>query len=258
MRPTLLRPVGFIEPCLPSVAAKPPSGPGWLHEIKHDGYRLMAKRAGKRVRLFTRNGNDWSELFPAVVATVERLDINSCLIDGEIVVCDEKCLAVFDLLRQGARIKHDAHLYAFDLLELDGRALTRVPIEERKYQLARLLNGAPVGVQLCSHLEGPGDIVFEHACKLGCEGIVSKRLGSTYRPGPRKCSDWIKVKNPAAPAVRREAEEDWGKRVIRFKRPDGLINIPSPCAPTKLDETHPKDRECAGVRYKVPSQPDRS
>ena len=67
-------------------------------------------------------------------------------------------------------------------------------------------------LQLCSHLEGPGDVVFEHACKLGCEGIVSKRFGSKYRPGTGKCSDWIKVKNPAAPAVKREAEEDWGKR----------------------------------------------
>jgi bifunctional non-homologous end joining protein LigD len=187
-------------------------GPGWLHEIKHDGYRMMARRTGERVRLFTRNGNDWSELFPAVVTAVARLNIGSCLIDGEIVVCDEQGLAVFDLLRQGSRIKPDAHLVAFDLLELDGRDMIRVPIEERKYQLARVLTDAAAGVQLCSHLEGPGDIVFEHACKLGCECIVSMRLGSKYRPGPKKCMDWIKVKNPASPAVKREAEEDWGKR----------------------------------------------
>jgi bifunctional non-homologous end joining protein LigD len=211
-RPFRLRPVGFIDPCLPSTAAQPPSGSGWLHEIKHDGYRLMAKRVGERVRLFTRNGNDWSELFPAVVRAVEQLNISSCLIDGEIVVCDDRGLAAFDLLRQGSRVKHEAHLFAFDLLELDGRGLIRVPIEERKYQLARLLHECAAGVQLCSHLEGPGDMVFEHACKLGCEGIVSKRVGSHYRPGPRKCSDWIKVTNPAAPAVKREAEEDWNKR----------------------------------------------
>ena len=135
----------------------------------------MAKRVGERVRLFTRNGNVWSELFPAVVRAVEQLDIGSCLIDGEIVVCDEQGLAVFDLLRHGSRVKQQAHLFAFDLLELDGRGLIRVPIEERKYQLARLLNQASAGVQFCSHLEGPGDMVFEHACKLGCEGIVSKR-----------------------------------------------------------------------------------
>ena len=202
-RPFRLRPVGFIDPCQPSTASKPPSGRGWLHEIKHDGYRLMAKRSDKRVRLYTRNGNDWSELFPAV----ERLDISSCLIDGEVVVSDESGLAVFELLRHRPRIKPQAHLIAFDLLELDGRGLIRVPIEERKYQLARLLNEAVAGVQLCSHLEGSGDIIFEHACKLGCEGIVSKRLGSTYRSG--RTQHWIKTKNPAAPAVKREAEEEW-------------------------------------------------
>jgi bifunctional non-homologous end joining protein LigD len=211
-RPLGLRPVGFIEPCLPSTAAKPPSGPGWLHEIKHDGYRLMAKRVGKRVRLFTRNGNDWSELFPAVVKAVEQLDIFSCLIDGEIVVCNEQGLAVFDLLRHGHRVKPQAHLFAFDLLELNGRNLAGRALELRKAELKKLIRGVGPGLQWCEHTDRTGDVVFAHACTLGCEGIVSKRLGSTYRPGPTKSRDWIKVKNPTAPAVRREAEEDWGKR----------------------------------------------
>src|SRR5262249_16507146 len=106
MSPARLRPIGFIEPCQPSTGSKPPLG-GWLQEIKHDGYGLMAQRKGKRVRLFTRNGNDWSEFFPAVMRAVEQLEIFSCLIDGEIVVCNEQGLAVFDLLRQGPRIKHE-------------------------------------------------------------------------------------------------------------------------------------------------------
>jgi bifunctional non-homologous end joining protein LigD len=80
------RPFGFIEPCQPSAAHKPPSGPDWIHEIKHDGYRMMGWRAGRRVSLFTRKANDWSELFPAVVAAVKALDVRSCLIDGEVVV----------------------------------------------------------------------------------------------------------------------------------------------------------------------------
>jgi ATP-dependent DNA ligase len=112
------------------------------------------------------------------------------------------------LLRHGSRVKHEAHLFAFDLLELNGRGLISVPIEERKYQLARVLTNAEAGVQLCGHLEGPGDIVFAHACTLGCECIVSKRPDSKYRPGPTKSRDWIKVKNQAAPAVRRGAEEE--------------------------------------------------
>ena len=85
-------------------------------------------------------------------------------------------------------------------------------VPSRKHELGRLLQRAAAGVQLCAHLDQSGDVVFGHACQLGCEGIVSKRLGSRYQSGPTKCSDWIKVKNPAAPAVRREAEEDWNTR----------------------------------------------
>jgi ATP dependent DNA ligase domain len=84
--PTVLR---FIEPCLPSPANRPPSGSGWLHEIKHDGYRLMARRDPVGIRLITRRGNDWSERFPLVVEAVNHLKVRSCLIDGEVVCCDE-------------------------------------------------------------------------------------------------------------------------------------------------------------------------
>ena len=107
---------------------------------------------------------------------------------------------MFKLMRSGGRVKHDAHLIAFDLLELDGQDLRGEPIEARKATLARLAGHAGAGLQLCEHTDQPGDVVFAHACKLGCEGIVSKRLGSKYRPGPNKCPDWLKVKNPAAPA----------------------------------------------------------
>jgi bifunctional non-homologous end joining protein LigD len=208
----MLRPQGFIVPCQPTSWAKPPLGLGWIHEIKHDGYRIMAWRAADRVRLLTRNRSDFGERYPLVTEAIGSLPGRSCVIDGEITVCDAQGLSVFDLLRHGPRVKRNAVLFAFDLLELDGRDLMRAPIEERKYQLARLLHECAAEVRLCSHLEGPGNVVFEHACKLGCEGIVSKRLGSKYRPGPGMCSDWIKVKNPASPAVKREAEEDWGRR----------------------------------------------
>jgi ATP-dependent DNA ligase len=123
-------------------------------------------------------------------------------------VSDEAGLAVFGLIRS---FRHDATavLCAFDLLELDGEDLRRLPIELRKAGLVQLLNSPHPGIALNEHYVGDGEIVFEHACKLGCEGIVSKRLGSTYRSGRSK--QWVKVKNPAAPAVRREAEEDWGR-----------------------------------------------
>jgi bifunctional non-homologous end joining protein LigD len=100
-------------------------------------------------------------------------------------------------------------LCAFDLLELDGEDLRRLPIEMRKQKLAKLLGRPKPGIALNTHYVGDDDIVYRQACKLGCEGIVSKRLGSLYRLGRSK--HWVKVKNPTAPAVRREAEEDWGR-----------------------------------------------
>ena len=199
--------LGIIEPCLPSPAKAPPSGPGWLHEIKHDGFRILARRDSAGVRLITRNGNDFSSRFPFIAMAVGKLPVRSCLIDGEAIVCDENGLAVFDLIR-GYGSKASAVLCAFDLLELDGKDLRREP-EKRKALLAKLLKGRQVSIVLNEHFEEDGAAVYRAACQLGCEGIVSKRLGSLYRSG--RSRHWVKVKNPNAPAVKREAEEDWGR-----------------------------------------------
>jgi ATP-dependent DNA ligase len=204
---TRLLPSVFIEPCLPSPADCPPSGSNWIHEIKHDGYRLMARRDAAGVRLLTRNGHDWAARFPLIIEAVTALKVRSCLIDGEAVVCDDNGVAVFAKLRQRRNDRH-VLLYAFDLLELDGQDLRRESLERRKILLARLLVRAKVGLQVNDHLAAAGDVVFRHACQLGLEGIVSKRLGSRYVSG--RSRDWLKFKNPSAPAVKREAEEDWG------------------------------------------------
>src|SRR5215831_9793 len=134
----------------------------------------------------------------------QELRCSSCLIDGEAVACDENGLAVFERLRRKRSGKH-----VFDLLQLDGQDLRREPIETRKATLASLLRRSLPGLRLNEHLAHDGESVFRHACKMGLEGIVSKRLGSRYRSGRSK--DWLKFKNPEAPAVKREAEEDWGK-----------------------------------------------
>jgi bifunctional non-homologous end joining protein LigD len=199
---------GFIEPCLPSTADKPPCGPDWVHEIKHDGYRLMARHDPVGVRLLTRNGHDWSARFPLIVEAVNALKVRSCLIDGEAVVCDDNGVAIFERLRQKRQGRY-VFLCAFDLLELNGDDLRREPIEVRKSTLDSLLRAHHPGLQFNQHLTRPGDIVFRHACAMGLEGIVSKRLGSRYRSG--RTGDWLKFKNPNAPAVKREAEEDWGR-----------------------------------------------
>ena len=159
--------------------------------------------------MLTRRGNDWSGRFPLVVKAVNHLKVRSCPIDGEVVCCDERGLAIFATLRE-RRNEATAFLYVFDLLELDGNDMRREPIEVRKATLASILRKTRSGVRLNEHLEHPdGELVFAHACKMGLEGIVSKRLGSRYRSG--RSPDWLKFKNPEAPAVKREAEEDWGR-----------------------------------------------
>jgi bifunctional non-homologous end joining protein LigD len=204
-----MRVSGFVEPCRPTQADRPPSGPNWIHEIKHDGFRLMARRDPVGIRLLTRDGHDWSARYPLIVQAVNALTVRSCLIDGEAVCCDDAGLTVFERLRQ-RRYDHVVFLFAFDLLELNGTDLRREPIEVRKATLASILRKSRTGVRLNEHLEHhEGDVVFRHACQMGLEGIVSKRLGSGYTSG--RCRDWLKFKNPNAPAVRREAEEDWGK-----------------------------------------------
>ena len=169
----------------------------------------MARRDPVGIRLITRRGNDWTACYPLVLEAVNHLKVRSCLIDGEVVCCDERGLAIFSTLRQ-RRNEATAFLFAFDLLELDGLDMRREPIETRKATLASILRKSRPGVRLNEHLEhDDGEAVFRHACKMGLEGIVSKRLGSRYRSG--RSPDWLKFKNPDAPAVRREAEEDWDR-----------------------------------------------
>jgi bifunctional non-homologous end joining protein LigD len=201
------RPAGFVEPCRPSRAPRPPSGPDWVHEIKHDGFRLLVRREGSRVRLWTRGGHDWADRFPAIVEAASRLRTPSFLIDGEAVICRDDGLSDFNALRS-RRHDHEVTLIAFDLIELQGDDLQKLKLVDRKQRLAKMLARGSAAITFNEHLAHDGPAVFEHACRLGLEGIVSKRIDSPYRSGPSKM--WLKSKNPASQAVRREAEEDWG------------------------------------------------
>jgi bifunctional non-homologous end joining protein LigD len=196
---------GIIEPCLPSPAKARPSGSGWIHEIKYDGFRILARRDAAGVRLITRAGNDFSSRFPFIAMAVGKLPVRSCLIDGEAIVCDENGLAVFELIRRHGALASAVHC-AFDLLELDGRDLRREPIEKRKALLAKLLWGSHLSIVLNEHFEEDGATVYRAGLSARLRGIVSKRFGSPYRSG--RSPHWVKVKNPAAPAVKREAGED--------------------------------------------------
>jgi bifunctional non-homologous end joining protein LigD len=226
-----------LEPCLPRPAKEPPAGPGWIHEIKHDGFRILARRDKERVRLFTRHGTDFTARYPKIAAAVESLSVRSCALDGEAIAVNQDGLSVFNLLRYRQN-DNAVVLCAFDLIELDGEDLRWQPLERRKTVLADLLRSTSDGIAFNTYFDGDGATIFEHACALGCEGIVSKRLGSPYRSG--RVNHWLKIKNPAAPAARREAEEDWGNRrgtrggsrhrrhPLRLHPPEGVNDAKSP------------------------------
>jgi ATP-dependent DNA ligase len=134
-------PAGFIAPCLPTKTDKLPSGGDWLHEIKHDGFRVIARKDGPRVRLYSRPGSDLSRRFPLIVDALTRLRSRSCIIDSEAVACDDNGVASFDLVRHH-RANDSVFLYAFDLIELNGDDLRRDPLEVRKATLASVLANA--------------------------------------------------------------------------------------------------------------------
>ena len=191
-------PLGFIHPCRPVVAKRPPAGPGWVHELKHDGYRLQIHVRDGRARLFTMNGHNWTDRYPRIVEEAAR--IKGAVLDAEVVYLDENGVSEFDTLHSRTADKL-AVACAFDLLALNGDDLRKRPLIDRKNALAKLLIRSRGGIQYVEHAEGHGDKMFEAVCQLGLEGIVSKRRASFYRSGPSKL--WVKVKNPKAPAATR-------------------------------------------------------
>jgi bifunctional non-homologous end joining protein LigD len=194
-------PAAFIHPCQPIVVAQPPSGPGWAHELKHDGYRLQIHVRDGRVRRYTINGADWSKRYPLIAEAARKID-GSAILDGEVVWLDSKGMAQFNALH--SRVNDErASACAFDLLMLDGEDLRRKPYAERKAALRKLLRHGR-GIQYVEHAEGHGDKMFDAVCQLGLEGIVSKKLDAPYKSGPSKV--WVKIKNPEAPAATRAAD----------------------------------------------------
>lgn len=195
-------PPSRIEPQLATQVPKPPGGPLedtgelWLHEIKFDGYRTMAHIVDGEVRLITRGGIDWTKRYGDLPQAFSRLPLSQAIIDGEIMVLDEKGISRFALLQDalstGAGSK--LHFYAFDLLHLDGWDLRKAPLARRKALLAELLAGmgANSAIQLSDHVEGDGQGLYDQAIEHGLEGIVSKRANATYQSGRTK--SWTKVK----------------------------------------------------------------
>ena len=183
------------QAALATLVKEPPAGDDWLHEIKLDGYRILAGVEGGKARLVSRNGNDWTQRFAPVADAVRSVAAESALLDGEVAVLDERGITSFHALQNAASTPASKLRYfVFDLLHLDGHDLTGVPLVDRKEALRALLAAsAPLQVvQFSDHVVGHGDDFFRTACGSGVEGIVSKRAASRYAPGRTK--DWLKVK----------------------------------------------------------------
>jgi bifunctional non-homologous end joining protein LigD len=194
-------PLSKFQSCIPTRAAKVPAGPDWIHDIKHDGYRLIVQKDQKRVRLFTRNSHDWTDRYPLVVEAALRYSAASFVIDGEAVLLGVDGVSDFDGLHS-RRHDDEVMLYAFEILALDGDDLRKLPLAMRKTKLARLLARRPDGIFVAPFEHGEiGPDLFRKACEFGLEGLVSKHRDRAYRAGTSP--NWVKVKNPTHPAMTR-------------------------------------------------------
>jgi bifunctional non-homologous end joining protein LigD len=185
------------EPQKALLVAEPPTGDRWLHEIKLDGFRMgvfVTGRARTRdVRIISRNGTDYTAAFPEIVEAAMELPATAALLDGEVVVLDERGRSSFQLLQELGSSRRGLAFFAFDLLAVDGEDLKPLPLEERKRRLESLIGQRAGMIRYTPHFDADGATVLSHACRLGAEGIVSKCRTAPYRAGSR-ADDWRKTK----------------------------------------------------------------
>jgi bifunctional non-homologous end joining protein LigD len=185
---------GFVEPCLATLKHEPPAGPRWVHELKLDGYRAQATFHHDQATIYSRRGNDWTARFGPIAEALQHLPANDLIIDGEVVVPDDQGRPNFGWLQADlAEGRTDRMLYyAFDLLWLDGFDIRAAPLFERKRVLAEILRKPPHPIVYSEHFEIEGATLYDHASRLGMEGILSKVADAPYRSG--RGESWIKVK----------------------------------------------------------------
>ncbi len=185
----------FVAPQLAQEAEAPPEGTGWLHELKLDGYRMQARKSPRGVQMLTRSGLDWTYRIPSIAEAVAKLPVGSITLDGEVVVLAEDGTTNFALLQASFQegVKNPLTFFCFDLLHLEGHNPRELPLRERKAFLVEILPTAENSlVRLSEHLETGGGAMFQQACQLHAEGIVSKRADAPYQSG--RNMDWLKAK----------------------------------------------------------------
>jgi bifunctional non-homologous end joining protein LigD len=191
-------PPSEYRPQLATLTRTPPQGDEWIHEIKYDGYRIGCRILERGVALWSRNGKDWTGHFPGVAEAARALPTRDALLDGEIAMVLPDGRTSFQALQNVGKAAPDQTgslvYFVFDLLRIDGTALTRLPLDARKARLRALVS--PLGPNSCirfaDHVVGNGDQVFREACRLGLEGIIAKRRNQAYQAGRRE--GWFKIK----------------------------------------------------------------
>ncbi len=183
-----------LAPQLATLVDAVPAGTGWVYEVKFDGYRILTRIDGDDIRLFTRNGNDWTSRLPHLVSAMRKLGLTNGWLDGEIVIFDERGQPDFQKLQNAFEAKHTSQIeyYLFDLPFANDRDLRRVPLLERRAVLETVLAKNPSGVQFSTTFDMPPKKLFEHACEMHLEGLIGKRANSTYQSA--RSRDWIKLK----------------------------------------------------------------
>ncbi len=219
-----------IDAQLATLSKSPPTGPNWIHEIKYDGYRMLCRVVDGDVRIFSRNGKDWTGNFPSIVRALARLPVTTAWLDGEAVVVDDKGRTSFQALQNALSGAATAPSYfAFDLLYLDGVDLRGVALAERKRLLEGLLSGMPATVKYSEHFAASGPAFLQNVSALGLEGMVSKRVDLPYQAG--RGSAWQKIKC----AQRQEmviggftdpegSREGFGALLLGVYQPDGRLS----------------------------------
>jgi bifunctional non-homologous end joining protein LigD len=185
----------FIDPMKPRLVTDPPATGDWIYELKFDGIRLIAVKSGKKVSLLSRNKNELAGRFPEIVEAVKNLPARECVIDGEVVALDEEGRSSFQLLQAREMEGRDSpvYFYAFDLLQLDGKSLTSLPLEARKSILEQLCADAREPIRYSGNIGGDAKVLLDEVRRRGLEGIIGKQRNSIYERG-RRSGAWIKLK----------------------------------------------------------------